>query len=178
MAPLKRSMKMIQSLPSEVLVDVLSRKLVQFSLTVRDNSSIGLNTGELIKKCQEQMSVDEVDLLMTAMTSRLDGRGGFRPGQPRKKLAGVPGFSWDKKPQFQAPVVAAQKIAVCTVDLARKLRVVNNDCKHAGNCKFKHVIIANPCPPADKFAWKKHVESVSNSAQFKAKMMDAINALP
>ena len=67
---------------------------------------------------------------------------------------------------------------MCTVDLAKKLKVVSGDCKHAGNCKFKHVVIANPCPHADKEVWRKHVDTVSNSAQFKAKMIDAINALP
>lgn len=117
-ARLKRSLKMIQSLQSEVLVDVLSRKLVQFALTVRDNSSIGIHTGWLVKKCQRPMMIDVFNLLMKAMTFRPNKVGTFRPGQPTKKLAAVLGSSWDKKPQVQAPVVAAQLIAVCTMDLA------------------------------------------------------------
>ncbi len=47
-----------------------------------------------------------------------------------------------------------QKHAVCSVYMARKLRVVNNECKHSGKYKFLHVIIANPCPLVDKENWK------------------------
>ncbi len=44
--PLKRSLKTVRQMPPEVLVEVLSRKLVQFSLMVRDNSSVRLNTNK------------------------------------------------------------------------------------------------------------------------------------
>ncbi len=180
----KNSTRNIFNAPVQSLVDLLSLQLTNFSLILRRPDLEKCSTIELIKVCQEELTINEHHFLLEALTEKgsyFQKSNEFK-FQPNKSVSSVPNSTITSNNVVQNNASQNKKQATkptgnktCFRQLACDLKISSTACTFP-KCKFDHIAIPNPVNEAWKKRVKNQVMSATNLSDQK-KYADAIDGL-
>ncbi len=161
-------------LPPEVILDMLSTAMLEFSRVLRDPTLNGISRVDLFKEFNRRVAIDEaefyIDALMQARQS--DALAVSKRASVSVKTSQFPQRSAMENRTSTSSVFPSR----CFAAIAYELKISSLPCKFPA-CRFSHSKLPVPLP----VALKKDIVTGCNGIRdgdFKKRLVDAVNALP